>query len=185
MGQNAAAGVNKAVGTATGDINAAQNDVNAQVAAQDIAPNTDLVSQAAANPVAFVQNDQNLNDFLAQENASYTGPQSFSATPEYTKAQNSITKAQNMVLDPNTGLSKIDQPGGVREMVAGLESNPTAGITNLDSLLMQQTPGAMEPVQGAIAGAQGLTGQLPGMEAGINANIAKAISDTAAAKSGV
>ena len=60
MGQNIAGNLNATAGKVTGDINAAQTDVNNQVSAQNITPNAGLVDQAAQDPAAFVQNQQTL-----------------------------------------------------------------------------------------------------------------------------
>jgi len=172
MGQTIAGGLNQEYQTAAGDINAAKTAQDQAVQAGSVTPNSDLVSQAAANPTQFVQNQQNVNDFLAQENAAYTGPTADTAT--------SAINAVNIPTAPD-----INQPGGVRQLVTGMETNPTYGMENLDELIMQGNPAAMAPVQEAIPKFQTLAPQQASAITGTQNAIQKALADAEAARTGV
>jgi hypothetical protein len=178
MGNTIAGNLQNTVNKTTGDINAAQTDLAGQVAAQNTAPNTDLVNQAAANPAQFVQNPQNLTDFLAQENANYGGPANFAATPYAQNLQNEVTSAVNSAPD-------INKPGGVEQLVTGQEQNPTLGMRNLDTLLLQGTPEAMAPIQNVIPKFGQLQGQYGNAQTSTDAAIQQAIANDQAAKAGV
>jgi hypothetical protein len=172
MGQQIAGGLNQEYQTATGDIQSAQTAQDQAIKAGSVSPNQDLVSAAAANPSEFVQTPQNIQDFLAQENAAYTGPSSDTTTA----AINSV----NIPTPPD-----INKPGGVRQLVTGLETNPTIGMENLDTLLLQENPEAMAPIQAALPQFLNLAPQQTSAAAAETAAIQKAIADAEAAKSGV
>lgn len=178
MGQKIAGDLNTTAGKVTGDINAAQQDVAAQVQAQNIAPNQDLVERAAENPAEFVKNQQDMKDFLAQENASYGGPTTFESTTQAQPLATEVANAQQQAPD-------ITKPQGVEQLARGQEVNPTTGMSNLDSLLLQESPGALEPVAKALPQFGTLGTQLTGASAATNAAIQKAIANTQAAKAGV
>ena len=178
MGQNIGQNLTDQAGNITGDVNNAINTVQGQVQANDIVPNRELVTNAANDPVSFVQNDQNLTDFLAQENAAYNGPAAFEQTPEYSKANAQVTNAVNAAPD-------ISKASGIDTLVRGQETNPTLGMQNLDSLLLQGNADARAPIQGGIQKVQDLSKLLPGASSGIASSIKKAADDAAASKAGV
>jgi hypothetical protein len=178
MGQNIAGNLNTQYETVAGDINSAQSAQDAAIHAGTVEPNTDLVSRAAADPNAFVQNPDDLGAFLAQRDAAYTGPTSFESTPDYTKSNAAVNKAVSSAPD-------INKPGGVQQLVTGQETNPTMGMSNLDTLILQETPDAMAPIQGVIPKFQTLAPQLETAATEENAAITKAAADAAAAKQGV
>ena len=178
MGQNIAGNLNTQVGQVTGDINAAQSDVNAQVNASNVAPNPDLINQAASNPAEFVKDPNNVTAFQGQANATYAGPSSFESTPYDQTLTTEITNAQQNAPD-------INKPGGLEQLVRGQETNPTVGMQNLDTLLLQQNPEAMAPIQGALPQFGNLTNYLQNVRTGTNADIQKAISNNQAVKSNV
>ena len=172
MGQTIAGGLNQEYQTAAGDINAAKTAQDQAVQAGSVTPNADLVSQAAENPTQFVENPQNIQDFLAQENATYTGPTADTAT--------SAINAVNIPTAPD-----INQPGGVRQLVTGMETNPTYGMENLDELIMQGNPEALAPVQAALPQFQTLAGQQTAAATSEQNAIAQATADAEASQAGV
>ena len=174
MGQNIASGLTNQAGQVTGDINADQSAVDAQVQAQNVAPNQALIDQAAANPSQFVQDPNNVAAFQAQENANYGGPATFESTPDYQTLTNEVTNAQNNAPDINTS-------AGVQQLVTGQETNPTLGMENLDQLLLQGTPEAMAPIAAAEAPIAQLGTQLTGATTAEDAAIQAAIANDQAA----
>ncbi len=178
MGQNIANNLENTATKVTGDINADQAAFDANVQANNTAPNSQLVEEAAANPTEFVQDPNNVAAFIAQEDAAYGGPASFEASPYY---QSLDQEVQSAVSDtPN-----ITTPAGIEQLVAGQETNPTLGMENLDQLLLEGTPGATAPIAPAVAEDQALTGTLGSTASTEDAAIQQAAADDAAAQTGV
>jgi hypothetical protein len=178
MGQNIASGLTNQAGQVTGDINADQSAIDAQVQAQNTPVSQTLIDQAAANPTQFVQDPNNVAAFQAQENAAYTGPATSESRPEYQTLTNEVTNAQNNAPDINTS-------AGVNQLVRGQETNPTLGMSNLDQLLLQGTPEAMAPIAAAEAPFAALPGQLSGAATTEDAAIQAAIANDQAAPAAV
>lgn len=178
FGQKIANNLNTTAGKVTGDINAAQQDLSGQVAAQNIAPNQQLIESAANDPAQFVQDPSNLAAFAAQRDASYGGPESFESTPYSQNLTNEVTNAKQQAPD-------INKPGGVIQLARGQEKNPTTGMSNLDALLLEQNAQALNPVRGAISKFGDLGNQLDTARTSTNASIQDAIKNDQAAKAGV
>jgi|HubBroStandDraft_2_1064218.scaffolds.fasta_scaffold02334_6 hypothetical protein len=178
MGQNIANNLTTQGNQVSGDINADQAAVDQQVQAQNVQPNQDLINQAAANPTEFVQNPTNVTDFQNLENANYTGPTSFESTPQYQTLENEVTNAQQNAPAVNTD-------AGIQQLVTGQETNPTAGMENLDSLLLEGTPGATAPITAAEQPIQNLGTALQGATTTEDQNIAQAVANDQAAPEAV
>lgn len=142
MGQNIANNLTSQANKVTGDINADQAAFDQQVQSSNTAPNQDLVSRAAASPTDFVQNPDDVAAFQAQENANYTGPDSFESSTYAPALNTEVANAQQLAPD-------LTKPGAVQQLARGQEQNPTTGMSNLDSLLLQETPEALTPITAA------------------------------------
>jgi len=178
MGQNIVSGLTNQAGQVSGDINADQAAIDAQVQAQNTPVNQDLINQAAANPAQFVKDPIEVAQFLGQENAAYTGPSTFESTQDYQTLTNEVTNAQQNAPDINTS-------AGVNQLVRGQETNPTLGMSNLDQLLLQGTPEAMSPIAAAEAPIANLGTQLSGATTTEDAAIQAAIANDQAAPAAV
>lgn len=178
MGQQIAGNLEQTAGQVSGDINADQAAVDQTVQASNVAPNPTLVSEAAAAPSEFVTNPDNLSAFLAQENAKYAGPTSFESTPGYQPLATEVASAEAKAPD-------VTQTAGVQQLVAGQEANPTTGETNLDTMLLEQSPEAMAAIAAAEPGVQGLGGELSNATTAEDALIAAAQANDVAAPAGV
>jgi hypothetical protein len=174
IGNNLSAQANKV----TGDINSDQGAFGQSVQAQNTAPNSDLVNQAALNPSAFVQDPNNVTAFQQQRDAAYTGPQTYESSGNYQGLQNEVTNAVDNAPD-------INQPGGITQLVTGQEKNPTVGKQNLDSLLLQENPDALAPIKSALAQYPNLQGYLTNAGQTQDAAIQQAIANDSAAQQGV
>lgn len=174
MGQNIAGNIAQQATQVSGDINADQAALDAQVQAQNVQPNQQLISEAAANPTQFVQDPNNVAAFQAQENANYTGPANFEATPQYQTLTNEVKNAQQNAPNLNTN-------AGIQQLVTGQETNPTLGMENLDALLLQGTPGATAPIAAAEAPIQQLGTQFKGATTAEDSAIQAAIANDQAA----
>lgn len=178
MGQKIAGNLNETAQKAIGDVDTAQQNVNAGVNAQYIAPNADLVGRAASDPNAFVQNPDDVRAFQAQRDAAYTGPANFESTPDFSNANASVNSAISKAPD-------VTQESGIHQLVRGQEKNPTLGMENLDALLLQGTPAALAPIQEAVPQFGTLKDYLSGKAGETNKNIQKTITDAQSANAGV
>jgi hypothetical protein len=178
MGQQIANNLTTQTGQVTGDINADQAAVDAQVQAANTAPNPTLISEAAANPSQFVTDPNSVAAFQAQENANYTGPTAFEQTPQYQTLENEVTNLQQNAPVVNT-------PAGIQQLVTGQETNPTTGMENLDALLLEGTPGATAPISAAETPINALPTNLANTASTEDAAIQAAEANDAAAPAGV
>lgn len=178
MGQNIAGNLSQAAGKVSGDINADQAAADAQIQASNTAPNPDLVSRAASDPAQFATNPQDIAAFQGQLNANYTGPSSYESRPEFANLTGEVQRA-------NAGAPDITKPGGIEQLVTGQEVNPTAGMRNLDTLLLQGTPQATAPISEALKAYPALAPQLSNAATTENAAIQGAVKNTQAAPQAV
>lgn len=178
MGQTIADNISQQGQQVTGDINAAQQGFDQSVQASNVAPNKDLINQAANNPSEFVQDPNNVQEFQAQENANYTGPTSFESADFYQPLTQEVTQFQNNAPQTNT-------PAGILQLVAGQEQNPTLGMENLDALLLGGTPGATQAIDRAEAPYASLGQALTSSGTTEDANIATAKANDVAAPAAV
>lgn len=174
MGQQIAGNLTTGANKVTGDIGSDLAAVDQRVQASNTAPDSALVTRAATDPANFVTNPNDLAAFLAQENANYTGPTSIESTPEWQALTTEVQNAQQNAPD-------VTKPGGFLQLAAGQETNPTAGMTNLDAALLQETPGAAAPIIAASQPYAALPGQQTTAATAENAAIAAAKANDAAA----
>ena len=178
MGQAIAQNISNQGQQVTGDINAAQQGFDQSVQASNVAPNQDLVNQAASNPTQFVQDPNNVQQFQTQENANYTGPTSFESSAYAQPLTQEVSQFQQNT--PNT-----NNQSGILQLVAGQEQNPTLGMENLDALLLGGTPGATQAINQAESPYANLGQTLTGVGTTEDANIATAKANDLAASQGV
>lgn len=162
----------------TGDINADQQAFDQSVQTSNVAPNQDLINQAANNPSEFVQDPNNVQQFQAQENANYTGPTSFESSAYDQPLTQEVDQFQQNTPNTNT-------PAGVLQLVTGQEQNPTLGMENLDALLLGGTPGATQAITQAEAPYASLGQSLTNVGTTEDANIASAQANDLAAPAAV
>lgn len=154
-------------GQVQNDVNAGTTAFNNQVSGGYAAPNAQVVQQAAANPTQFVQDPNNVAAFQSQINDQYTGPANFEGTAGYTGLNNEVnTAAQNA--------SQVNTLPGLQTYLQGTETNPTQGENTLDSVLLNQSPAAIQQVQQAAAPFAQLPGYLSGNVTSADANAANA-----------
>ena len=129
-------------GQVQSDINAGTTAFNNQVGAGYAPDNPTLIQQAAANPAQFVQTPGNTQAFKSILNDQYSGPSNFEGTAGYTSLNNEVTQdAANAAL--------VNTPAGLQTYLEGSETNPTQGENLLDSVLLNQSPAAIQEVQAA------------------------------------
>lgn len=159
------------------DMANAQSAFDTEVQTGSVQPDQGLIQQAAADPVNFVKDPNNVQAFQKQLNASYTGPQDFQGTKYYSDLNSKISSAV-----ANAGST---DPKNIRQVVQKLETNPTAGMTALDALVLQQNPNAIGTVKSAQAPYATLNQALSDMVTQSNAKIQAAQSGTSAAPQAV
>lgn len=129
-------------GQIKGNVDQGVQAFNQQVQGGFTPENQQVVQSAAANPAQFVQTPGNTEAFKSQINDQYTGPSNFEGTSGYAPLNAQVTKGA-----ANANL--LNTPAGVQTYLQGSENNATPGENLLDSVLLQQSPGAIQQVQKA------------------------------------
>lgn len=102
--------------------------------------NDQLIAEAAANPTQTASDPNKVSEFQAQLNDTYTGPNSWA---DYGTQQGNVANAQQ-----NANL--VNTPGGLNVLTSQVESpQASQGVNQLDTLLLQGSPGAMAQAQAA------------------------------------
>lgn len=127
MGQDVASNLTNKYNATKQGVSQSANDLINQVNQGYTKENSDLVQQAAANPNAYANNQDQLSQFQAQLNDQYTGPNSWG---DYGTQQGKINEAQQYGSLANT-------PGGLNVYAQELEGPMASqGVNQLDSLLL-------------------------------------------------
>jgi hypothetical protein len=149
---------------AQGDITNAAAQFNQSVNTGYTPENPDSITNVATNPTAVVaQGPQTVTDWLAQFNDAYKGPNDFTAQPNYGTLQSEVAAANQ------TAQNTQSQPG-VQTLLQQTEGPTTAGINNLDALLLNLNPNNLGTIQAAAAGAAALSPALSDAATTGNAN---------------
>lgn len=131
-------------GQVNNDISAGSTAFQNQVSAGFTPENSQVVQNAAANPTQFVTDPNNVKAFQSQINDQYTGPANFEGTAGYAGLNDEVTK-------DSANANLVNTPAGLQTYLQGTETNPTQGENLLDSVLLQQSPAAIQQVQQAAA----------------------------------
>ena len=94
-------------GAVAGAVNQTQKDINSGTVNYD----ADLVNKAVATPTAVTSDPNQLNSFLGQWNAAYTGPSSFETSNNYGTAATANTDAQQKQ-------AEVATPGGQQQLLS-------------------------------------------------------------------
>lgn len=160
---------------AQGALNSAASGYNADVEKAHIAPDDQFIQGAGLDPAGFVKNPTNVSKFNAMKSGQFAGPGLFEETPGYQDMFSQVGKAGDMAAGAST-------EGGRRNLVEGLSPNPTAGKTDLNSLLLSGNAGARQQVVDAASPYAGLRDFLKTTTATADATRGKAIADQTAAQ---
>ena len=150
----------------------AQNAINSGYTPQ----NNDLISQASANPVSFSNDPNNVTQFQAQLNDTYTGPQSVESMAPY---QTLLGNINNTI---STGQSLTNNTAGQEQLLKNVETNPdNAGVTNLNEAILSQNPDYLSKVTNSYQPFSDLLGTLQTGAAGIDPSVQTATANAKAA----
>lgn len=146
-----------------------------QVAGAYTPNNPDLLAKEAANPVSFSGDAGNVTAFQGLLNDKYTGPNSAESASDFQAQQSKVNDA---IAKGNT---QTQTDAGRQQLVAGVSAKPTAGVTALNSAVLSKDPNALGQVQNAYKPFDNLVSGLSSGATDINAQIAKAQTDSQAA----
>lgn len=149
----------------------AQTDINAGTTAY----NPTLINEAKTTPTAVAGNEQKLNDFLKQWNASYTGPSTFENTTQYTDAAKAAQEA-------NAKSEQLKTTGGREQLIQDTFNVYGQGNKGLDQALLESSsafPTIQQQIQPQFAS---MKDYLASQSGNVNAAATKAAQDTAAAQ---
>jgi hypothetical protein len=155
--------IDTAVAGATSDINAGTTNYD---------PN--IVSKAQANPSAVANSPDDLNSFLKQWNAAYTGPSSFETSTEYTPAAAAANDASQKAAEVGTA-------GGQQQLLADQFNVSGQGKQALDQALLQNSSSA-PTINAAAPAFQSVNDYLTSQSAALDAQAQQAAANTTAAK---
>lgn len=134
--------------------------------------NADLVNKAASDPTKVTGNPNDLNSFLKQWNASYTGPSSFENSANYAPATAAVTEAATKQTEAGT-------TGGQQQLLQDEFGVYGQGNKGLDQNLIQNSA-ANPAIQAQTKQFGALPDYLKNAATPINAQATKAAADTAA-----
>lgn len=145
MGHTIAGNIGKAAQDVQTNLASAGQQFGEQVKASGAPENSSqIIQQAAQNPIEFAKDPNNVTAFQNVKNAKYTGPQNFESTPFYSDLNKQIQNAVSSAPD-------VSNPANIMQLVRGQERNPTLGESHLDSMLLQQSPEGIKAIQDARA----------------------------------
>lgn len=107
--------------------------------------NPNMVSQALADPNAFVQDPNNVSAFNNIVNAKYTGPNSFQDLSGQQNLSNLQAQGNNLNDTVNQAQSESGRFNLLKQMFGN--NNYSAGQQNLDNLLIQGNQGQLKQIQ--------------------------------------
>lgn len=162
---NTATNEKSAIDTAA---NQAQNDINAG----STAFNSNLVNQAASNPTSVANNPNQLQSFLGQWNAAYTGPSSFEASTEYAPA---VSAAQ----EASTTANELGTAGGQKQLLNSITGTTGEGNQNLDQAILQNSSYAPQ-IQNAASNFNSINNYLGQQASALDTQAQQAAANTAA-----
>jgi hypothetical protein len=162
-------------GAIAGAVNQTQSDINSGT----VNANPDLINKAVATPTAITSDPNQLNDFLGQWNAAYTGPSSFETSNNYGAATAANTDAQQKQAEVATA-------GGQQQLLNNQFNVYGQGNQGLDQALLQNS--SSEPkLQGEVGNFQNvqdyLTNQATNLDTAATAGQTTSDATKAAAQS--
>lgn len=154
----------------SGAVNQTQNAINAGTTNYD----SNLINTALSNPTKVANDPGQLNSFLAQWNASYSGPSSFESSPTYDTATAASTEAQQKQ-------AQVGTAGGQQQLISDQFGVYGQGNKGLDQAILQNSS-YYPKVQGEAQNFQNVQDYLTGQAGNLDTAATKAATDTAAAK---
>lgn len=120
---------------AQGKIDTGINNFNTQAQQQEVRKDEGFVKGALQNATDFVKSQANVDQFIKQRDAKYTGPNSLQDTEDYNPALQAVTKANDTAL-------ATTNTAGRKTLLSNLyqSQQPKVGLLSLDNLLLQNDP---------------------------------------------
>lgn len=163
LGNKVAGTVNQATTAANQAISGAQTGVTGLVNDATVNLDQDLLNRTLADPTGA-----DVNQLAKQTSGAYAGPNTARDTGLLADADTAVLKAGQ-----TAGLA--DTTGGRKELIQQTTGRPTtAGALSLDQYLLQNTAGARDPLNQAVAQAKPLADTYKAAEAALNDQIAQA-----------
>lgn len=134
-------------------------------------PDQTKLNAAFSNPVGFASDPNNVSQFQSWLNNTYSGPQNFESTDDYSNINNRVNQAVE-----KAGL--VGSQGGVTSYLNNFMggANLTPGMQTLNSALLQRSPEASAAVKNAATPFSGLNDYLSGKISQANQSVQQAKS---------
>ncbi|HWY34677.1 MAG TPA: hypothetical protein VNX68_08520, partial [Nitrosopumilaceae archaeon] len=110
----------------------AANTATSDIAAGTVNYNPTLSAEATTNPAGLTNNTGQLQDYLKQWNAAYTGPSSFEASAGYTPAATAASEA-------NTKAQELGTTGGQQQLLQDQFGVYGQGNKGLDQAILENS----------------------------------------------
>lgn len=137
-----AGSVSAPITQAQNDITNASNTFSNAVTSGFTPENKSLISAVSTDPATAAADPNNVAAFQAQLNDAYKGPSDFTSTDNYGNLESEVANAQSLGQAAQT-------PTGIQTLLQGVEGPTTAGINNLDTLLLAQDPSNFKTISDA------------------------------------
>ncbi len=174
LGQQFQSKLNDVGAKDTKAIDDAATNVKSQVQAGTTAYDPTTVNKAYSDPTKVANDPGQLQSFLKQWNASYTGPQNFEGTEDFNKANAASTDAQ-------THATEVADAGGRKQILQDDFGVYGQGNKGLDHTLLQNADNFGDVINtGKSLGS--IPDYLKSKSLDVNSAATKAASDTAATK---
>lgn len=174
LGQQVASNLTSKYDTTKQGIDTSAAKTNSDINAGYIPENTQLIQQVASNPNAAASDPNQVSNYQAQLNDSYSGPSTWSDLGTQQGNVNDATQYGNL----------LNTPGGNNVLVQDVENklNPgqtSQGINSLDTLLFGGNPNAVSTAKSAAAPIQSLNDYINSQNTAIGSNISGAQANAA------
>lgn len=132
LGQNFSSKLGQSASNERSAIDTAANQTNNDISAGTVNYDPNIVSTAVSDPTKVTGNPDQLQSFLKQWNAAYTGPQSFETSAGYTPAATASNEAK-------TNQQELATTGGQQQLLQDQYGVYGQGNKGLDQALLQNS----------------------------------------------
>lgn len=175
LGQRIAQNVESTAQGAQQKVDQTAKEFQDAVSAGTMRPDQATVDAAASDPMGFLKDQQKASAFTNTAQNIYNGPSRIEELPSYADAEKQTGEAKRVL-----GLTST--AAGRRELLSGLEKNPTAGQTAFDELIFGMNPAAVDQVSSAAGRFGDLEGYLSGKKGEAASFADQAAADRTAAR---
>jgi len=185
MGQNVAANIQNQYSNIGNEIAQTNQNFQSAVGAASTPENASLINEVSTNPIAAASNPANVTAFQGQLNDTYTGPTDITqyTSPTNTTGTSDWANINNAINANAQTYATAASPASTQQLAQTLEgSSITPGITNLDTILLNQNPDSISAITNAAGQWNNLNSLLSQAQTSSNPIAQNAIASATAAQ---